>query len=542
MDQNNPPATPPSTLPDPQAMVDAALSPTPETPVSTMTTTTTTTEPVTPPAPPVAPAPSMPAMPPMPEPVTPVTPPPAAPEPVTPAMPTPAATTVAMGDDTPLAFVTPPPTSTTTTTTTTTQPVDGATPLPPVPPAPTATEQPKKKSKGKIFAMLLGFLALLGGIGYGGYYYYMNYFGENATIAVVTHIGNNEVVGPESCNGCDGGHEVVWRNGACVQKARLCGGEEEGEATSGNQAQCTGCRGGYNVHWNGSACINGTPCNLNNLDSATECGNNGGSWCSSVDAKGQSYAFCGKTSATKNCNALAAEKGYVIQIGKVSCTCLRENANGSCAQFGGTTELIQSINENPNLSVTTKAEQLEQIDSQCSSGGNFSGAGKEAYICQVGVKGYTGGACTDTNGKKYTGTLGCFCGTVQVDTPNGHTSYTSSCGCNESENDNPPASAPPTAPVMACTGLTYTPTTAPVIGSVLTFTCTGSITPTTAGTLSYKFRSSINNAAPTPLANTTPTTARLTIAACGDYKVECQTCATIAGVLTCDPVWTGATQ
>jgi hypothetical protein len=99
----------------------------------------------------------------------------------------------------------------------------------------------------------------------------------------------------------------------------------------------------------------------------------------------------------------------------------------------------------------------------------------------------------------------------------------------------------PNAPVMACTGITRAPLTTPSIGSTYTFTCSGTITPANAGTLSYKFRYSINNGTMTALANKTATTAELTVAACGDYKVECQTCATIAGVLKCDPIWTGAT-
>jgi hypothetical protein len=99
-----------------------------------------------------------------------------------------------------------------------------------------------------------------------------------------------------------------------------------------------------------------------------------------------------------------------------------------------------------------------------------------------------------------------------------------------------------TSPTMACTGITRTPTTVPAIGDKLTFTCAGTITPSTAGALSYKFRYSINNGAATALTNKTATTAELSIAACGTYKVECQACATISGVLTCSPTWTGATQ
>jgi hypothetical protein len=116
-----------------------------------------------------------------------------------------------------------------------------------------------------------------------------------------------------------------------------------------------------------------------------------------------------------------------------------------------------------------------------------------------------------------------------------------SCGSNQT----PPPSAPPTS-TLACTGLTSVPAVspAPTVGTKLTFTCAGTVTPTSAGTPSYKFRYSLNNATPvtmTPL-TATPNKAELTINACGTYKVECQACATLSGVLTCSPVWTGATQ
>lgn len=99
-------------------------------------------------------------------------------------------------------------------------------------------------------------------------------------------------------------------------------------------------------------------------------------------------------------------------------------------------------------------------------------------------------------------------------------------------------------PVLACTGITSAPTvtTPPAIGGKVTFTCAGTLTPPTAGTLSYKFRYSINAGTALPLANKTATTAELTIATCGSYSVQCQACATLGGVLKCNPTWTGATQ
>jgi hypothetical protein len=105
----------------------------------------------------------------------------------------------------------------------------------------------------------------------------------------------------------------------------------------------------------------------------------------------------------------------------------------------------------------------------------------------------------------------------------------------------PSPSPSPVVPVLACTGLTNTPA-APVIGQTVTFTCAGTITPTGAATLSYKFKYSLNDGADQLLANKTNTTAELPITACGTYSVQCKVCATIAGVLKCDPTWTGAIQ
>ena len=101
-----------------------------------------------------------------------------------------------------------------------------------------------------------------------------------------------------------------------------------------------------------------------------------------------------------------------------------------------------------------------------------------------------------------------------------------------------PASPNPSpSPTMACTGLTQTPATQPVVGSKLTFTCAGSVTPSNASTLSYNFRYAINNGAWVNLTNKTTTTAELTISSCGTYKVECRACATFGGLIKCDPFW-----
>ena len=109
--------------------------------------------------------------------------------------------------------------------------------------------------------------------------------------------------------------------------------------------------------------------------------------------------------------------------------------------------------------------------------------------------------------------------------------------CCEPDTSPSPSPSTTTTATMACTGLTQTPSTTPVVGSKLTFTCSGSITPSSAGTLSYEFVYKLNAGGWKSLSNKTTNTAELTIATCGEYIVHCRACATINGSKQCDPVW-----
>lgn len=470
------------------------------------------------------------------------------PLPTTPLQPlAPPTSSAPMGDDTPLAFSSLPSTpSTTTTTTTVTPPVTPTDtafvpPLPGVAPVTTTTTTveapaPKKSKTGKILAMFFGFL-LLGAAAFGGYYYVVNYMGEEATVAEVEM---------SKCGQCVDGHETTIRNGKCVQKARLCSGPGTG-GTPGSQittqAQCKGCSpDGFEWRWSGGSChkssqicgvAGGVYVNMSELESINSKGaceaTGHGQWCQSVDSTGKSYAFCMANQGQGGCNAGAVARGYTIQLGIVKCI------QGTDGKF--------HVDRNDPAYANSTQQTLSAVEAQCLA----QAMGTGSFICKEGVKGvggvvYSGGACTNLNGKPFTGNLGCFCGVVQVDTGTGHQSYQSSCGCNTTTT--PPPSAPPsTPPTMSCTGITRTPTTAsPLVGSKLTFTCAGVVTPPSAGTLSYKFRYSLNSGAVVALPNKTATTAELTLTACGSYSVQCQACATLNGVLTCNPTWTGATQ
>ena len=109
--------------------------------------------------------------------------------------------------------------------------------------------------------------------------------------------------------------------------------------------------------------------------------------------------------------------------------------------------------------------------------------------------------------------------------------------CCEPDTSPSPSPSTNTTTTMVCTGLTQTPSTTPVVGSKLTFTCSGSITPSSAGTLSYEFVYKLNAGGWKSLSNKTTNTAELTIATCGEYIVHCRACATINGSKQCDPVW-----
>lgn len=505
------PITP--TLPDPQASVDAALGSLPPTPV--------------------APAPVM---------------------------------NAPMGDETPLAFAAPTLNAMPTTPTPTPEPLPtqapampvapvspiapeapklepmpsvGSSYLPPVPPAPISTppveDKPKKKSK--LMLVIIGIFAMLGVLGAGGFYAYKQVVPQSNKVAVVNPKPVAKVKPKDadqaSCNGCskaqDGGW-LVWRNGEC-KVTGICNSTSAAgtakdtevpntETTLNNKGACEGTGLGY-------------------------------VWCSSVDSTGKAYAFCNTKGI--GCNQAAVEEGYTIQLGIVKCRCKNTNPTSKVC-----TEYEADINDPAYQGVTLAT--ITAVNSQCKA----QAMGTGSFICREGVKGYSGGQCTADNGSPFNGNLGCFCGTVQVDTGTGHTSYQSTCGCQQNNPethkscntttkvcetvDGPGADTCATdancvtaAPVLACTGLTNTPA-APVIGQTVTFTCAGTITPTGAATLSYKFKYSLNDGADQLLANKTNTTAELAITACGTYSVQCKVCATIAGVLKCDPTWTGAIQ
>ena len=356
---------------------------------------------------------------------------------------------------------------------------------------------------------------MFGVLGFGGYWLYITQYSEAVVIAGVF----TDNADKDSCEGCHNGGWLVWRNGQC-KVTGICGNEEKPDKNTENP---------------------NTETTLNNEGSCEGAGK-GYVWCSSVDSKGKPYAFC--NTSKKGCNQAAIDKGYTLPIGEVKCV---QTPDG----LGWVPDISMNYSNDPNGVGAVDGKSVhQQVYEQCQAQkGSFTGSGnKEMWICPVG----TSVACTKnvTGAKRFYGNpTGCFCGIIQVDTGSGHTSYSSTCGCNETNvTENSPSPSPSGSVSFMCTGIQRTaqanPTTGdipPAMGDKLTFTCAGAATPAGSVSLTYKFRYSINDGAYTSLTNKTATTAEMTIAQCGRYKVQCQACGTINGVLSCDPVWTPAT-
>lgn len=91
---------------------------------------------------------------------------------------------------------------------------------------------------------------------------------------------------------------------------------------------------------------------------------------------------------------------------------------------------------------------------------------------------------------------------------------------------------------IACLGLTKS-IAEPVMGDTVQLTCSGSVTPAGATSLSYQFRYRINQGSWQTLLSS-GAKADLAIDACGTYAVQCRTCGVVAGATQCSPVWVGA--
>ncbi len=475
-------------------------------------------------------------------PLNPPTPPTPDPEP-TPApvvAPVPPMAPPTMGDDTPLAFAAAP--------TMPSQPepssLGTSVPMDAMPSAP-ISETPKPKSmKSKMVGAMIGIMLLVLGVG-GGLWGYNRYRAEQIKIAVVTgcagkggdieacYLGTaaaidkqpvledkikNIVFNPTKDPDYDTQEEKNTAVDQAIQDSPVAAVYNAVYTTADRQLTNDETNIAQNVVKLGGSC--------NGLAEGTVCDNSsgvctGGVCVASVNT--QLKGLCGTLFDGLKKGDQAAKDNPLNPCKNGTCTLTPELAGAGC--------IIQNV--------------------KCAGGGQSGVACEDNVVAEV----------ADPN-KAVTIDDPSACGSQQVDVicktlcgntqPLSFASRISGKNCSGTggtaktttitENPSPSPSPSPLAPTMACTGLTHTPTAVPEIGDKLTFTCAGTVTPPSAGTLSYKFRYSINSGAVAALTNKTTTTAELNIAACGSYKVECQACATLNGVLTCDPLWTGATQ
>ena len=488
--------------------------------------------------------------------------------------------TPAMGDDTPLAFASKPDMTATTTNV-------GSSYLPPNPtPTPStatvASEPVKKKVKSKMMMLVLGLISLMGILGGVGYYAYYLYGTVNPVL--IAGVAEND---KDSCDGCYKGGWLRWDNATQTCKhTGICGSDVPGKDTEppdnpapppsekpapgdGNcgtgYAYCGGaidkCVSHAALAAAGGGCnkygeeVYGIPTTYGANPGRGACTpeqlSSGATQCEPEECGGtQTYCFDRPGSCTSN--KIVRNDGSVVDMGLCG---LVGSTNGTTGKFQEYPSLFctqQDVNNQVDgcavagdlkYSYSCGINGCETDDSQCKVVRYSCSGTANNESCVDTSTNYIAGSMTSGNSINFTNQ----CGTVQqIDVMCGPTGYKMSRTrinppCETGEN--PPPSAPPGTPTMACTGLTRSPNTAsPAIGETLTFTCAGTVTPSTAGTLSYKFRYKIGSGALTPLTNKTTTTAELTLAACGTYTVECQACTTLNGVLTCDPQWIGATQ
>jgi len=451
--------------------------------------------------PPVTP-PVLPPQPLAPEPIE----PPPVPTIVPPSVP-PVPPATASVDPSPIPSVPTPPT-----TTTEELPLGLATPPPPHPlgdgtvPAPIP---PKPKKGRKALAFLAGFIFLISGILGGGYYFLKNYFPTSPS--TIANIQSN-YPSPKECNGaCDNGRLLKWDYGQdkCIDSGKACVGTvshsveldvsydkcKEGEPKL--SAWCDGC-GGFCI-----APVDKT-CNQMAIE---KCGEYPTYGANIVACDGKELTNC-QTECGKCFDSVGLCKKTTVVGGK-------DVEIGLCG-------IVDLVSHNPAPSGT-----------------------KNYYYCP-GVFTDMPGGCS-TPGKPPN--LGCYCGTLQIDTGSGFESSIMKCGCGGTKPSKPPVlpSIPPSPSPspsysMSCTGLTKN-VAAPIVGSKITFTCAGATVPPAGATLlKYDFRYNIDGGVWKTLTNKTKATAELTIAACGSYSVQCRACVTYGGQTTCDPIWQGATQ
>lgn len=450
-------------------------------------------------------------------------------------LPEPTPASVPVGDDTPLAFVMPAPSSTPEVASIpTAEPVSSyLPPTPPVPPAPTmAPEQPKKKSKvGIVMAGIAAMIVVVGLVGYAAL------TGKPALIAGVLddYAYNTRKEMSEVGTGSVGKNkekdEKVARDGAALvaqQAAKKKAAEAAAKATDLNDAERKVLEQSLVQSFLRDPEIQAMY--DNSLKSSNAQIAAGTAYHDFLKSKGLTIDDCYEQSVQGQARVLKTDN-----INSDICTKAQVSAKDAYAAA------VCGNGYKMGVDAAGKPGCIPNTDVSC--GRNLDPTAPVCCTtdyCESSSDGEYGLVCENPNARKE-------CKSIGPDgTPVWCLLETNSSWCKGSGGgeDTTTTTTKTVAPTMSCNILTSTPdvkTTNPAIGNTITFTCAGSVVPASAGTLSYKFRYSINSGTVTTLTNKTATTAELTIAACGSYSVECQACATLNGTLTCDPIWTGAT-
>lgn len=485
----------------------------------------------------------------------------------------PSTASTAVQEDTPLAFVAPPPTVSGASTTDPKPEVAVQAPTTPVSSSDGLTTK-KKPMGGKILLALFGIVSLVAALG-GGWYMYQQMQVKKEEVRI-------SAISEAECNGCskdvDGGW-LVWRNGQC-KVTGVCnsskGDKQDTEDPSPSAPPSE----------------KSAPANCNKDNGASCCGNGyiycGGNInkCVSGEALNKAGGGCNKYGEVVygiptiyGASAVVANNGQCSGDHPYKCECgltslcfdktgvcdqkdalskdkdLKDddyNTKGLCAVAGSYDAQGNFIVKNNYFEdlFTCTDEQCTSKDAKCTT---------LRYTCS-GIA--NGNSCTNTsstfisqtNPTTSTGFAG-KCGTVeQLDVMcsgkylTSRTRINPPCQSKPEKTPTPsastpskPSSPPNSRPTLVCRSLTKDKVDEQiVVGTQLTFTCSGASSPAGSVPLSYQFQVSKDGGAWQSL-SATGSTATYTVPAYGDYDVRCRACGQINNANVCNPVWQGAT-
>lgn len=411
---------------------------------------------------------------------------------------------------------------------------------------------PKKKGgRGKIVGVVMAILLLLGTV-VGGMFGYTYYTKEPNMISVIVGFpicdpGEKQSRGCTT-DGCAGSQSRTCNStgtnwggwSGCSKNNSSCGQDEEPDPPG------TACARTFS----GGVCVD-----LNNYNCNTTYGN-------SDCAAGKQ---CGVNCTVKPTDPPASDG----KIADGKCMAPGDTCASGKSQFDNTCPVTESRCGDdlvgPPIYVDATGESLCTADKSCANGytcdtgtgkcvGNTSlwcGRGLDPnapVCCNQGVK------CEETNivceppARKECKTFDQTTGSYKWCLLEQNSSW---CGGGDDEEEEPTPTPSPSpspspsqqgqVPTLACTSLTKNKADSAIeVGTNVTFTCAGSVSPAGATNLTYAFRISKDSGAWQTLPGT-GATASYAVASAGNYRVQCKACGTINNASVCDPTW-GAAQ